>query len=56
MVAAASNHDVHFVEWEMPWAQGLQYQAIWLDMHGIITERMGEEFDTAAKWKEIAGL
>ena len=34
MVAAISHHDAHFIQWRLPLAQGLQYQAIWLDLHG----------------------
>ncbi len=38
MVAAVSHHDAHFIQWRMPVAQGLQYQAIWHDLHDQPTE------------------
>lgn len=32
MVAAVTNHDWEFIEWQMPVAKGLQAQALWHDL------------------------
>lgn len=32
MIAAVTHHDAAYILWRMPLAQGLQYQAIWIDM------------------------
>lgn len=56
MVAAVTHLTPHQIQWDLPLAQGLQYQAIWLELQGNTTEPAGGGFDSAAKWRDIAGL
>ena len=46
MIAAVTHHDAAFIQWRMPLAQGLQYQAVWLDMDAAAKGR--SERTTAA--------
>jgi hypothetical protein len=55
MVAAITHLPPAEIELNMPLAQGLQYQAIWLEMQGNIVESASASLDTAAQWKRIAG-
>lgn len=55
MVSGVTNLPASVVEWDLPLAQGLQYQAIWLEQQGNITTRDAGGIDTGSKWKEIAG-
>jgi len=55
MVAAVTGHTAEYVGWEMPMAQGLQYQAIWLEMQGYTTVRCQNGGGAELKWRKIAG-
>jgi len=54
MVAAITRLTPEQIEMELPYAQGLQYQAIWIDMQGGQTEP-AHAIDTAGSWRRIAG-
>lgn len=41
MVAEVTHHPADFIEWEMPLARGLQFQALYLDRRAREDERAG---------------
>jgi hypothetical protein len=34
MIASVTHHDARYILWDMPLAQGLQYQAVWCEING----------------------
>jgi hypothetical protein len=55
MVSAVTNMTPDAIFWDLSLARGLQYQAIWLELQGNVTEPASAGIDTVTKWKEIAG-
>jgi hypothetical protein len=55
MVAELTNMQPHEILYDLPVAQGLQYQALWLEKHGRATVRPQVGFDSGA-FAKAAGL
>lgn len=55
MVAAVSKEPAHVVEWDIPLAQGLQYQAIFLQLRDRPVVASAPD-PAAPDWRAIAGL
>jgi len=55
MVAAVTHMSPREIEWDLPLARGLQFQAIWLDLQGNVTEPAAGGFDARAQWEAVAG-
>ncbi len=56
MVTAVSGHTARHVEYDLPLAQGLQLQALWLEMQGNETAPVSQTAATAQAFAKAAGL
>jgi hypothetical protein len=57
MVAYVTGYTPDFIEMELPYAQGLQYQATCIEFRwGAKTAPLTSQFDKSKTWREIAGL
>lgn len=55
MVAAVTGLSKHDIEMNLPLAQGLQFQAIWLEMQGNDVGSLHAPSDISHQWHQIAG-
>lgn len=58
MVAAITHETPHHILYTLPYAQGLQYQSLWLEIHRSVhtIPTAPGDLDTAGSWNRIAGI